>query len=226
MLLSYQPPFLFVHIDKAAGSSIQLALQPHVAPSRPRRRWRRRLAWLGSVNRLGGLYRTVEFPEHASARLVQRSLPPEVYSNLFKFAFVRNPWDRLVSRYSYLKRNDGHPRHALVNQLSGFDEYVEWEIRRGRMFQHTYVTDLEGRAIVDFVGRFENLEADFARACAQLRIKAELPKANASSHRDYRTYYSDATRQRVAECFKSDIELFGYTFDGMTESMPLFGSRC
>ena len=213
MVFSQQPPFLFVHIDKAAGSSIALALQP-IDSRRKSSRWRRRLVWLGLLNRLGS-YRSLEFPAHAYASAAKRCLPPDVYASLFKFAFVRNPWDRLVSRYAYLLHNEKHPRHEFVQKMKGFDDYVAWEIRRGKFFQYTYVTGSDGKLIVDFIGHYEQLREDFATVCSRLGVSADLPRANASSHRDYRTYYSDATRELVGNYFQRDIELFRYDFDGL-----------
>src|SRR5690242_7036682 len=104
MLLSRRPAFLFVHIEKAAGSSIQIALRPLVAPKVKDQHWRRRLVWLGRLNRLG-FWRAMVFPEHTPACTVQRCLPEALYNGLFKFAFVRNPWDRVVSRYAHLLRS-------------------------------------------------------------------------------------------------------------------------
>jgi hypothetical protein len=215
MLISYNTHFLFIHIDKAAGTSIQRALQPF-AGQQTDSRLLRRLVWLGKINRVGGLHRALEFPEHVTARVVKNCLPAEAYSRLLKFAFVRNPWDRLVSRYSYLLRNENHPRHKFVKAMSGFEQYLHWEISRGKMFQHDYVCDRHGKLIVDFIGYFERLHKDFANVCARLQIRAGLPQANASPHRDYRTYYTPATRKLVERNFQRDIELFGYDFDGLT----------
>jgi len=213
MRLSYEPGFIFIHVDKAAGSSIQIALQPYAR--RPKdSRLRRRLTWLGTLNRLG-LYRVLEFPEHATARTVKRCLPPEMFGRFFKFAFVRNPWDRLVSRHAYLLRSEDHPRHKLVSRMKSFEEYVGWEIRRGKMLQRDYVTDAHGRWIVDYVGYYERLHEDFAKVCARLGVRAELPRANPSAHKDYRSYYPPSLRDQVAEAFRADIELFGYEFDGL-----------
>jgi Sulfotransferase family len=213
MLISFQPAFLFIHIDKAAGTSIQRALQPFAQP-RAENRLRRRLVWLGKLNRIGGLHRSLEFPEHVTANTVKNCLPTDLYSQLFKFAFVRNPWDRLVSRYSYLLRNENHPRHPFVKRMSGFEDYVKWEIARG-MSQHKYVTDARGKKIVDFVGYFERLQKDFEEVCVRLKVQAQLPQANTSSHKDYRTYFTPSLRDLVAKHFQRDIELFGYDFDGL-----------
>jgi hypothetical protein len=214
MLVSHNPPFLFIHVDKAAGSSIQMALQPF-APRRLDSRLRRRMVWLGGANRFFNLHRALEFPEHVTALTVKKCLPPDLFAGLFKFAFVRNPWDRLVSRYSYLLRNEGHPRRHLVKAMSGFEEYLDWEIRRGKMAQHNYVCGARGEWIVDFVGYYERLQEDFAKVCVRLKVDAQLPQANSSSHRDYKTYYTPETRERVAKHFQRDIELFGYEFDGL-----------
>ncbi|HEX4342759.1 MAG TPA: sulfotransferase family 2 domain-containing protein [Verrucomicrobiae bacterium] len=217
MLISSNPPFLFLHIDKAAGTSIQAALRPFAAPKSSNRLRRRQIS-LGGINRLFNLHRGVEFPEHVHALAVKKCLPPKVYGELFKFAFVRNPWDRLVSRYAYLLRVEKHARHDHVKAMSGFADYLEWEIERGKMFQYSYVCDARGHWIVDFVGYFERLQPDFAKVCKTLEVRAELPKNNVTSHKDYRTYYTPATRDLVAKHFQRDIELFGYEFDSLPET--------
>lgn len=218
MLLSHQPAFLFVHIEKAAGSSIQIALRPLVAPGVKDRHWRRRLVWLGRLNRLGS-WRLLAFPEHAPASLAQGCLPEAVFNGLFKFAFVRNPWDRVVSRYAHLLRSTDRRRHQMVRRMEKFEDFVAWEIQRGA-FQYKYVTDRNGRSIVDFVGHYERVTEDFAAVCARLGVKASLPHANVSRHEDYRTYYTPATRDLVARHFARDIELFGYDFDGLSANNP------
>jgi hypothetical protein len=216
MILSYSSGFIFIHIEKAAGSSIQQALLPF-ANVAANSRLRRRLAWLGPLNRMGGLYRAVQFGEHATANEVKGCLPPGVYEGLYKFAFVRNPWDRLVSRYAHLLRSKDRRRHNFISSLEKFEDFLQWEIQRDSANQFPYVTDAQGKLIVDFVGRYETLAADFEKICARLKIQAELPHANVSEHRDYRTYYTPETREFVAKQFRRDIEMFGYDFDGLVK---------
>src|SRR4051812_4971380 len=203
MLLSYQSGFIFIHIEKAAGSSIQQALRPF-AQQETRSSLRRRLTWLGPLNRIGGLYRELQFPEHVMAKDVKRCLPLPLYNSLFKFAFVRNPWDRLVSRYAHLLRSKDRRRHSAITEMT-FEDFLQWETQRDSAFQHPYVTDGHGAKIVDFIGYYERLNQDFAKVCSRLKIQAELPHANVSEHRDYRTYYTPETRELVATKFQRDI---------------------
>jgi hypothetical protein len=216
MILSYSSGFLFIHVEKAAGSSIQQALLPF-ANAQPNSRLRRRLALLGPLNRVGGLFRALQFGEHATANEVKRCLPAEVYDSLFKFAFVRNPWDRLVSRYAHLLRSKDRRRHNFISSLEKFEDFLQWEIQRDSANQYPYVTDAQGNQIVDFVGHYETLGEDFDKVCAKLKIQVELPRANVSEHRDYRTYYTPETRGFVAKKFQRDIEMFGYNFDGLVK---------
>jgi hypothetical protein len=83
--------------------------------------------------------------------------------------------------------------------------------------QADMLTGADGTLLVDEIGRYETLRADFARICRHVGIEPLLPHLNRSHHRDYRTYYTERTRALVAEHFRKDIELFGYTFDGRDE---------
>ncbi|MBJ7325741.1 MAG: sulfotransferase family 2 domain-containing protein [Chthoniobacterales bacterium] len=220
MLVSHDPPFMFVHIDKAAGSSIQHALRPFASHSGGGR-WRRRLGWLGPLNRWGGLHRQVRFSEHARAEDARRCLPPETYAGLFKFAFVRNPWDRLVSRHAFLLRKKDHSQNRLVNALGSFEDYLRWEIQGSKIHsrmrhQHSYVLGPGGESIVDFIGYFERIEKDFAEVSRRIGVPAQLrPVQSSHPRRDYRSSYTPENRELVARAYAQDIALFGYNFDGL-----------
>lgn len=211
---------MFVHIDKAAGSNIQHALRPFMKVT-GRGKWRRLLGLLGPANRMAGLYRHLEFSEHATAQRVRQCLPLDVYDRLFKFAFVRNPWDRLVSRYAFLLRKTEHAHSREVNALGSFDAYLRWELARtgqsgGMRHQADYLLDPEGALIVDFVGYFENLTHDFDEICRRIGVPASLPPPQKhASRKDFRAFYTEETRDMVAEAYASDIKLLGYTFDGV-----------
>lgn len=143
------------------------------------------------------------------------------FQSYFKFAFVRNPWDRLVSAYHYLRA--GHPTSPIAVDLQkcrDFQEFVTELLHDPRVAseqhiqpQHQFVTDSRGRLAVDFVGRFERLAEDFAYIADRVHPGAALGVTNPSRHEGYRTYYSDVTRAIVGEFYHRDIALFGYKFD-------------
>ena len=81
--------------------------------------------------------------------------------------------------------------------------------------------DTQGRLAVDFIGRFEHFERDFEKICRRIGIKANLPHINRTCHDDYRSYYSDALAQKVADRLAEDIECFAFTFDGTPDDAGL-----
>ena len=159
-----------------------------------------------------------------------------LFPGLFTFAFVRNPWDRLVSCYRDKIRGevDGYTyftvRPGVANCLARFDAFapgmsfadfvaavaaIPDEDADGHFrSQHTFVTDEEGRIGVDFLGRFERLAEDFRFVQERIGLpRRRLPwlqKARGAAR--YTDFYNQETRQIAGERFRRDIEMFGYEF--------------
>lgn len=203
MIISDDRNFIFVHVEKTAGSSIGRTLAAH-AIERPTSRW---YGWLG-----GRDYHRVRFGTHAPLRDAQRHMPTPVFEGFFKFAFVRNPWDRLVSEYNAAMVKGRSARHRRIRAMGSFDAFVRYEIRRRKFFQYPRICDALGQPALDFVGRFETLASDFASVCRVLGIAATLPRLNAYAHAGYREYYDDELRELVGLHWRRDIEYFDYAF--------------
>jgi hypothetical protein len=146
-----------------------------------------------------------------------------IFNGYWKFAFVRNPWDRVVSLYHYNSQN--HPANAekFAAEFPTFKSWVvniygnyttrndDYNVR----FQNIY-THIDGEQVVDFVGRYEKFNEDIKVVLSKLHHSTEhepFPHYNKSDHGEWRSYYTDATRNMISEIFAEDIELFGYTFD-------------
>ena len=208
MLLSESKRFLFVHVQKTAGTSITELLAPYaLAP--PATRWNRFVSDLG-VRRD---WRSFHFRRHAPLARAEQVLPPELFGSLFKFAFVRNPWDRLVSWYAYILEDRGHKRHQRIRRLPDFATFLRNEAGRRRRTQWWMLQDSAGRLAVDFVGRFERLEQDTAEVCTRLGIEPRpMPRTQASLHQPYQSFYTPELVEFVARHWAPDIEAFGYRF--------------
>ena len=156
--------------------------------------------------------------------LLQKDLK-KCSNDYFKFAFVRNPWDLVVSMYHYVWYSEvmewwrtGHRSRPWT-----FNRWVKSRhFRRPRGWkknrcydgdQLCWVTSCDGQLIADFIGRFENLQEDFNIVCDKIGIpQKQLPHDNSTKHKHYTEYYDDETKQIVAKKYAKDIEYFGYKF--------------
>lgn len=216
MLLSHRYKFLFVHIAKTGGTSVRGALQKY--------RWRDPYYLPQFIaSKLSGLTNhevAIKLPRHCKVITAQEMLPREFYNSLFKFAFVRNPWDLQVSSYHHIKRERPH----LLQGDESFEDFLKRKLDPARPWQYhidtsitpqsDYLVDLHGNVIVDFIGRYENLQSDFAHCCKTIGLpETQLPhKRKATDRAKYREYYTDETRELVAAHFARDLALLGYEF--------------
>lgn len=207
MLISDSHKFIFVHIRKAAGSSIRDTLEP-LSIQKPTDT----LSKIKSrVLRMERDYHKYAFRQHDDINAAKRLMPPELFESYFKFAFVRNPWDRLISEYEFIRRRPDHGRHSKVMKME-FDQYIRYQSKRFDAHQINMLADSKGQLLMDFIGRFENLHEDWNFVTDKLGIvNKELSHRKKAGIKDYASYYTPETRALVAELWKRDIEAFGYS---------------
>jgi hypothetical protein len=226
-MISHKHKCLFVHIPKTAGQSVELVFLESLD-----------LQW---SQRSELLLRPNKDPEMGPPRLAHLTvseyldynyLSASDHQEYYSFAFVRNPWERLVSEYRYRKLKYSFQDYVLKYFPTPLDDdYQQAEdYYRHVMPQSDFIFDKKGDCQVDFVGRFENLDRDFATITTQVFGKPlPLPHKNSSaeptgwrarlsthkpsSKQHYSQYYDHETQAFVADYYARDIELFNYTFE-------------
>lgn len=208
MLISDSHKFIFLRMRKVASRSMRAILQPLCIPVPDGR-----LQHLLSRARLEWDYHGYVFRAHDSILAAQKRMPPENFADYFKFAFVRNPWERLVSEYEFILRNPQHGRYKRVVALGNFPAFIQMQVPRKDAYQLNMLCDKNGRLLMDFVGKLENLDRDWQTVCERIGIAHQaLPRENVSDRKPYQEYYSEASVKLVAKHWAREIELFGYSY--------------
>jgi hypothetical protein len=207
MIISHQHRFIFAAVPKTGTHSVRQALREHMSED--------------DIEQVG-LFVNKRFPfeelaairhGHLSLQQVRPYIGEEAFAGYFKFAFVRNPFDRFVSYCAFMSRDSGHFARAPqdVMRYFLFDAPPEQHI----LFQpqSSVLADADGRLLTDMVGRVETMQSSFEAICARIGIPPRaLAQVNGSTRGDYRAYYTDELKDAVATRYARDIELFGYAF--------------
>ncbi len=211
MIVSHRHSFIFAAVPKTGTHSVRQALREQLGDDD-----------LEQV----GLFVNKRFPwadlaaiqhGHFPLRQVRPYLGDETFNSFFKFAFVRNPFDRFVSYCAFMMRrsDDFHQRPQHVMRHFLFRDPPEQHV----LFQpqSTLLVDEDGRTLLsDSIGRVEDMQGSYDTICARIGIPSRtLDRVNGSSHLDYRSYYDQTLMEAVAARYALDLELFGYSFDGV-----------
>ena len=148
--------------------------------------------------------------KHASISAVKATYSTE---NIITAGFVRNPWDKVVSWFNYLKLNK-RSVHTIDQNVSFADFlYSAPDFVFTQSYHH--LTNLNGDVDVDFIGRFEEFDLYFNLMCELFNIKEGHLKKMNSSHNSvhYSRFYTPDTAKFIKDRFVGDIELFNYAFE-------------
>lgn len=204
-MISHQHKCIFVHIPKCAGTSIEDILWPA----------ERTVAdlWMGFTNPLGNAYQTGGL-QHLLARQIKREVGDAIFSQYFKFAIVRDPWDKALSQFAFMQRREDLRAFIGMKRDDSFKRYLELIAKRTHvqwMPQCDFLYDEAGTLLLDTVGRFEHLEADVQTVLQRLGVQAMLPHRKAATERLATTELDNEAIEMVADLYARDVRLLGYT---------------
>lgn len=231
MIISHKHQFVFLKAQKCAGTSIELALAQVCGSNDVLTR----VTADGEAERLRHQPRNTEIPpanqslacrvkqrlglkaakagaayyNHMPAAAIRRAMGEESFDAYRKVTSVRNPWDRELSLYFWRYRDSA--------RRPSFEQYVR--APRFRPTRKTFeIYSIDGHVVADVVLRYESLERDFAAFVKTLGVNGplQLPRAKSGvrpeTSRDYRSFYSNKTRQIIKRRYAREIEAFGYEF--------------
>src|SRR6266852_317995 len=214
-MISHQHKCIFVEVPKTGSTSVRAILgkawKPHL------NLWEIKNLMESYWTHFGGRKnRILECLYLALSKERRLEIGQRQFDSYFKFGFVRNPWDRVVSLYERTEAQQ------MRNEMT-FTEFVEWIEYSSSTCVHSsphryqldWFVDPNGKVLANFIGRFERLDEDWAYVAQKLGIKESLAHRRASFRtRHYTEYYNTRTRELIAQKFKVDIERFGYEFAG------------
>jgi hypothetical protein len=206
VIISPNHKYVFVAVPKTGTHAVRQALRPHMGA--------------GDMEQVG-LFVKRQFPiadlakvghGHISLEQLRKFMDPAKFAEYFKFAFVRNPFDRFISYCSFITRERGAfktdpqkvMRRVLANPPS--EHVLFWP-------QNTFLVDGEGKLLTDYVGRVETMQQSFEFIASKIGVPAvQLQKVNATERSAYRDYYDQELIDGVAKLYADDLKLFEYDF--------------
>lgn len=189
MILSHDKHFIFYHVPKTAGSAITVALAPysiykHIKPNIEKINWQ------------------ADF--HIDGSLHRRAKDNIQYLNYYKFAFVRHPFTRILSRWGKHRREIDFENYILDD---GFASDLIWD-------QKQLLCDDQGQLLVNFVGKYEYLNDDWKLICNMIDIPfIPLPSINIGIQAqlsDCKNYYTPEMESIMLEVYEDEMKLFNY----------------
>jgi hypothetical protein len=217
MPISHTHKVIFIHIPKTAGTSVEAVLGMHgdkqdvgIVP------------YFNQVMDYQHLYGGQM--QHLTAQAIKQVLNDDAaFDAYFKFTIVRNPWDRLVSSLAWTDQKwaRGEMLTAAEFDLKVRQVHEAFQTARSGAQtdlphylypQCTYIWDSQRKPLVNFIAKYENLQADWRTICERLGLSLSLPVRMKSHHRDYREYYNEETRRLVGEIYAADVSVLQYEF--------------
>jgi len=215
-IISFSKKFVFIHVQKTGGKSMSELLSSYLDEGD--------IVINKKLKKMGFYKKEFIFEKHigignphAGIKNIEKHLIN--LNEYFKFAFIRNPWDRIFSYFNmiYSKKPINF---NINNDRLKFEDYIK---SYGYGPQIDFLFSLSGKMSVNFIGRFEFINEDFKFIKKKLKLpnNIKLPHINKTDHISYKEYYTDKLKDMVYHKFRKDIDYFKFEFN--SPAMRNFG---
>lgn len=209
MIISHRHKFIFFAVPKTGTHSVRQALRSHLGAE--------------DLEQVGlFVQKRFPFPEfkdiphgHLTVRQIEPVLGAETFRSYFKFAYVRNPYDRFISLCAFRGRGGEFKADpvgfmkSIARGPSPLGHLLYWP-------QTAFLSGESGELAMDFIGRTETMQGSYDEICDRLGLpKTVLARANSSEHRPYREYYDEELERFVSQFYRADLEKLGYEFNAV-----------
>lgn len=209
-MISHQHKCIFIHIPKCGGSSIENIIWPNQEDRNEKN------LWMGFISKYRNKYQTGGL-QHLLAKQIREEVGETVFSEYFKFSMVRNPWDKAISQFFYMKQRKDLREYIGMNVDDEFKKYLNLIQKKSHVqwkSQYFFLENEHGECLVDFIGRFENFDAEVSDVLKKIPITLpdEIPHVNKTDRTHYRDYYDAESEEMIRKMYHLDITKFGYDF--------------
>ncbi len=166
-----------------------------------------------------------KYDKHMPAKIMIKVTGKEIWEEYFKFTFIRNPYSWVVSSFFFMVKLGAFkmPKNKIMTMKNFQETHRYYQTEQGRRFDDTikvrsqsaFICDVNGKLMVDFVGRVENLESDWEYVCTKAKIphkSLSTQNKSESSKNSYHIHYTDETKAFVERHWNNDIKMFNYRF--------------
>ena len=205
VLVSHKYKFIYIKNRKVAGTSIESFFGKYCQCPNKEYHYNHKIN--ESIDEFGIIGSRLNggkgiWFNHKPAKLIKKDLGDDIFNQYIKFCVIRNPYDKMVSRYFYDKSEEKFENFVKHKNVSNID-----------------IHSINGNSVCDYYIRYENLEEGIIELCKKLGIEDyninNLPKHNSTERVDkyhYSKFYNEETRKIVYENHKDEFELFGYNY--------------
>lgn len=215
-MISIQKKFLFIHVPKTGGNSIQNILKQYSEDD---------IVVLDKhqdgVERFEISNTKYNIRKHSTISCYKDEIEKNIFEKLFKFSTLRNPWDMCVSYYFSPHRGvvswNKDDFKKFISTIPAISYYISLDPSSNISNNSSKINNFDKKRPIDynidFLMRFENLDQDFKKVCETISIPYEkLPIRNKSNRNHYTQYYNNELKSIIENKFEEEIEYGKYIF--------------